>query len=252
MSGGLLDRLKGKLTGAEAVEDMCTYLQGLGVNAYVLPKDSSETIPRDKVFGLSTGNPPLGTIKIEGKHIDLIELYPKNTETNRSMGLSLNNIGVGVSASDDETVFKRYILRTNTHLGKELKAELKPIEKGFMKKEIVGYEWKGGKLAKALSADSTLLQMISNAYTKAMIIVDFNEKHQYAVISGTNIRKSKKEVSLNIGNFSLNVLGTAKTVSKIAKGQDVLDIWKNYFPTAEEFAVYDRIAFDIKTLTIPE
>ena len=252
MSGGFLDRLKGKLTGAEAVDDMCNYLRALGVNACVLPRDSSEVIPVDKMFGFTSGNQPLGTIKIEGMNIELVELYARTSGKSSSMGLSVGNIGIGVSSSDDETVFKRYILRTDTSLGKELKAELKPIVKGLVNKEVVGYECKGGKLAKALGADSTLLKMIYDAYAKAMISVDFNDKHKYVAISGTNVRKSKKALSFNIGGLSLNPVGTANTVSKIAKGQDVLDIWKNYFPTAEEFAVYDRIASDVKNLTKPK
>jgi len=249
LSGGFLDNLKGKLTGAEAVEDMCNYLKGIGVNARVLPKDSPEVIPLDKVLGFTSGNPPLGTIKIEGKNIELVEIYRRTSGKSSGMKLSVGGIGIGVSSSDDENVFERYIVRTDTGLGKELKAELKPIEKGLVNKEVVGYEWKGGKLAKALGDDSSLLKMISDAYAKAMIFVDFNDKHKYVSISGTNVRKLKKEVSFNIGGF--NPIGAAKTVSNIAKGQDVLNVWKNYFPTPEEFAVYDRIALDIKNLTKP-
>ena len=248
MSKGFFDSLKNKLTGAEAVDDMCNYLKSIGVNACVLPKDSLEAIPIDKVFGFTSGNPPLGTIKVEGMNIELVELYPKTSGKSSSMSLGVGNVGVSLSASDDEMIFKRYIIRTDTRLGKELKAELKPIEKGLVNKEVVGYEWKGGRLAKALEADSTLLQMISEAYAKAIIFVDFNDKHRYVAISGQNVRKSKKSISFNLGNLSVNPVGAAKVASSVAKGQDVF-VWKNYFPTAEEFAVYDRIALNVKNLT---
>lgn len=246
MPGGLFDTLKGKFTGTEAVDKLCTHLTGLGVNACVLPKNSSEIIPVESFLGATIGRPPFGTIKLEGKNIDLIEVCEKQ-EKKSSATLGVGGIGIGFDKSDNDNIRERYIIRTDVGLGKDLKAELKPKEKGFMNKEIVGYEWKGGKLAKTLGDDSALMQMIADSFTKALINVDFNQKHSYVSIIGDNVRKTNRQVSLKIGGF--DPLGAIKTTSKLAQGDDVLEMWKNVFPTSEEFAVYDRIAADIKSLT---
>ena len=243
---GIFDSIKGKVTGSEAVDAMCTYLKGIGVNSCALPKDSPEAIPVEKFLGATLGNPPIGTIKLEGKNIDLIELSRKQ-EKKSSTSFGVGGIGIGVESSDEDNVREKYIIRTDTGLGKDLKAELKPIEKGLMNKELVGYEWKGGKLAKALEADTELTKMIMDSFTKAQIVVDFNQKYSYVSMIGENVRKHKKEVFFNLGGF--DAIGAIKATSKVAHGEDPLEIWKNVFPTTEELVVYDRIAGDIKTLT---
>ena len=244
-ASGLFDAIKGKVTGRESVDDLCECLNQWGIKATVLDKNSPDVLPVNKVLGIAT-DPPIGTIKIEGKNIDLIELHHR--VVTKSSGVTIGGI-ITVKSNDAQStqdLLQKYIVRADTKLGKDLKVELKAKEKGFMSKEIVGYEWKGGKLAQTLNADNELAKMLMDTYEKAEIKVDVNEKFNYLMISGANKRKGRS-VGLNIGGINTSsILGTAK---KVSDGKDVLKVWNEAFPTLEELAVYDKIAFDIKNLT---
>jgi len=242
--GGLFNSVKGKISGSESVDELCQCLVQWGINASVLDKMSPEVLPINKVFGIAT-DPPIGTIKVEGKYFDLIELHHRVVA--KSSGMTIGGV-ITIKSNDNQgaqDLLQKYIIRVDTSLGKDLKVELKAKEKGFMSKEIVGYEWKGGKLAQALNGDAELEKMLLSVYDKADIKVDVNEKIGYLMISGENRRRGRS-VGLNIGGINTSaIMGVAKNV---AEGKDVLKMWKESFPTLEELQVYDRISYDIRNL----
>ncbi len=243
-ASGLFNSIKGKFTGSESVEELCECLNQWGIKATVLDKNSPELLPVNKVFGIAT-DPPIGTIKVEGKNFDLIELHHR--VVGKSSGMSIGGV-ITIKPNDNQSpqdLLQKYIVRADTSMGRDLKVELKATEKGFMSKEIVGYEWKGGKLAQALNSDAELERMLLNVYDKADIKVDVNEKFKYLMISGENRRRGRS-VGLNIGGINTSTLmGVAK---KVTEGKDLLKMWKESFPTFEELGVYDRIAFTIRSL----
>jgi hypothetical protein len=244
-ASGLFNSIKGKISGSESVDELCQCLVQWGINASVLDKNSPDVLPVNKVFGIAT-DPPIGTIKVEGKNFDLIELHHR--VVGKSSGMTIGGV-ITLKPNDNQgpqDLLQKYIVRADSSLGKDLKVELKAKEKGFMNKEIVGYEWKGGKLAQALNSDAELEKMLMSVYDKADIKVDVNEKFNYLMISGENRRRGRS-VGLNIGGINTSTLmGVAKNV---ADGKDVLKMWKESFPTLEELQVYDRIAYDIRNLS---
>ena len=243
-AGGLFNSIKGKISGSESVDELCQCLNQWGINASVLDKNSPEALPINKVFGIAT-DPPIGTIKVEGKNFDLIELHHRVVA--KSSGMTIGGV-ITIKSNDNQgpqDLLQKYIIRADTSLGKDLKVELKAKEKGIMNKEIVGYDWKGGKLAQILNSDAELEKMLLSVYDKADIKVDVNQKFNYLMISGENRRKGRS-VGLNIGGINTStIMGVAK---KVAEGKDVLKMWKESFPTLEELQVYDRIAHNIRNL----
>jgi hypothetical protein len=243
-AGGLFNSIKGKISGSESVDDLCQCLVQWGINASVLDKNSPDVLPLNKVFGIAT-DPPIGTIKVEGKNFDLIELHHRVVA--KSSGMTIGGV-ITLKSNDNQgtqDLLQKYIVRADTSLGKNLKVEMKAKEKGFMNKEIVGYEWKGGKLAQALNSDAELEKTLMNVYDKADIKVDVNEKYNYLMISGENKRRGRS-VGLNIGGINTStIMGVAK---QVADGKDVLKMWKESFPTLDELQVYDRIAYNIRNL----
>jgi hypothetical protein len=241
---GLFNSIKDKVTGSESVEDLCQCLVQWGINASVLDKNSPEVLPVNKVFGIAT-DPPIGTIKVEGKNFDLIELHHRVVA--KSSGMTIGGV-ITIKSNDNQApqdLLQKYIIRTDTSLGRDLKVELKAKEKGFMNKEIVGYEWKGGKLAQALNSDAELEKMLMSVYEKADIKVDVNEKFNYIMISGDNRRKGRS-VGLNIGGINTSTI--MDVTKKVTEGEDLLKMWKESFPTLQELQVYDRIAGDARTV----
>jgi len=256
-SGGFFDVLGGYASGGTILDEMCTRLKSCGIEARVLEKDSPEALPPNKVLGL-TVDPPMGTIKVEGKNFDLIELPFSGGGSSGGGSKKKSDISIQTSSGKGARGGRwRYIVRTDTTLKDELEANLKPIEKGMFSKQVVDYEWKGGglfgketKLSKALSADSDLKQMLMKSFSEAHITVD--DHQQYVSIMGVNVVGVERKTSVRIGGFDpFAAIEAAKTLGKGSKGldDDLRNKIRESLPIREELEVYDRVAYDIKTLT---
>jgi len=155
---------------SDLINELCDHLRQIGLNATVLESQSVGT----QTFG------GLGTVKIEGRNIEYVQVT-KHTQTHPgSKGRSTTsvhyNYHYGLMANVD------------TSLGDKLKAEAKPIRKSFFNRTIVDYKWEGGDLAQLLNADMDLKKIlieegIDNLWTNP------SENFQYVWISRRGERK---------------------------------------------------------------
>jgi hypothetical protein len=97
---------------------------------------------------------PLGYVKVECRSIDAVELN------------ITSELPFGYGKIDDwlfppgyrVTYFISFLVHGEIleNLERDLKAETKPMKTGLFGKRILGFEWKGGRLAEILGADSDL------------------------------------------------------------------------------------------------
>jgi len=115
---------------------------------------------------------------------------------------------------------------------KEMKAEVDPVEKGLLKKEVIDFKWKGGRLAQLLGSDSTLSNMIYEAGIPYLEVKP-NKKDSFVAISTARRKWSTTHVTIN----GIPVRRYDITVGRKA------------FPSREAFDIYDRIAMHIRNIT---
>ena len=124
----------------ELINELCEHLRQIGINATVVESGSPEDIGRLVTFSL-------GSVKVEGRNLDLIQVGKI------SVPASHPKLQPGVSGYTRERgqgsirYDYHYAVRAKVAgLESKLEAEFKPIEKrkGLFRKEVVGFQWKGG------------------------------------------------------------------------------------------------------------
>jgi hypothetical protein len=255
----LWDIMGGLASGKTLLDEMCSHLKSCGMDARLLEKDSPEALPPSKVLGMNV-NLPIGTIKVDGKNFELIELPPSggggaHRDSKKQSDLSITTSTDKIARGGGW----RYIVRTDTSLNDQLDANLKHVEKGLFSKEIVDYNWGGGglfakesKLSVVLSSDLELKKMLLNNFTEAHISV--NNHQGYVSIQGMNLVATRRRTSVKIKGFDpFAAIQAAKQLSQISKGDDgeIRSQIQESLPTKEELEVYDRVAYQVKALTKP-
>ena len=181
---------------AEFTNELCEHLRQIGVNATAVDPRTVEGVEESWPFGLA---------KVEDRNINFVMINP--------------------DLVDDRTrsYYCTYHTRANVEgLEKTLDVEGEPKKKGFLSKEVVGYQWKGGDLAQRLNADADLKNMLITA------------------------RAGKISVKPNVLGFT-SFHGTA--VIRQGSGSWSWSLRKKSFPTRETFDIYDRIASHIRSIT---
>jgi len=137
-----------KLAGLDA---LCEYYKELGMDASILPDDSSEAVEKGFIRQDSGGY-----IKVTGRNFELVTIRARGTGRSTSSPIS-----------SKQTIPLEYhhIVRTNIADEGSLKATLKKQKRGFLSKEITGVSWEGGRLATTLNSDSGLNASIMNFIT---------------------------------------------------------------------------------------
>ena len=218
---GFFDTLKGLFMDPSLVEDLCIHLKNLGINAKVLDPKSTEAVQHSPTLGIF-GNPPMGSIKIEGRNIDLVEIERAPAPSgNRSI----------ISVLYSYVYIVKGNIRDDAH-AQQLKADVKVIEKGLINKVITGFEWRGGEVAQRLSDDSELRDMI-RGIGMPNIQINPHTKDQYVAITVSSQQRGK------IKGF----LPSTESLSKMLHELGML-----CFPSREEFEVYDKIAKHVRTI----
>jgi hypothetical protein len=121
--GGVLGAVKESISGGDASEELATSLRSMGVEAKVVEADSQEAVDHDVFLGGAFGNVPLKVIKVEGRNIDLVELYR-------------------MSSKQSFYYLQNYIVKVNVrNLTQDLRAILMPVYQGVISSRVVGYKW---------------------------------------------------------------------------------------------------------------
>lgn len=121
--GGVLGAVKGSLSGGDASEELATSLRSMGIEAKVVEADGQDAVDHDVYVGGAFGNLPLKVIKVEGRNIDLVELYRAPSKHNFYY-------------------LQNYVIKANVRgLVRDLKATLMPVYQGVVSPRAVGYRW---------------------------------------------------------------------------------------------------------------
>jgi hypothetical protein len=206
----IFKKIRGEIEEVGLINELCEHLRQIGIEATVLDLKSPEAIhhtPTMHIIYSMKNLPPLGCVKVEGRNIDLVEVirFPGGT-------------------SEAGRIFYRYKYAVKAKVGNledELKAEVKPIKKGFPTSEIVDYNWEGGELAQLLNADSELKNMLLGLGAPHLTVIP-NKKDQY--------------------------VGITPIVSSTAIVIYDMTVGRKAFPTREAFEAYDRIAQHIRKI----
>jgi hypothetical protein len=193
------------------INELCEHLRQIGIEATVLDFKSPEAVhhtPTMHIIYSMKNIPPLGSVKVDGRNIDLVEV------SRFSVG---GSSGAGGGGTAGYIVYRyNYIVKTKVgDLEDELKVEVNPIKKGFLTSEIVDYNWEGGELAQLLNADSELKNMLLGLGAPHLMVIP-NKKDQYVAIM--------------------------PIVSSTAIGISDMTVGRKAFPTREAFEAYDIIA----------
>lgn len=89
----------------------------------------------------------IGCLKIEGRGFDFLDIYAMSTGSNK--GRATRTFSYGFVVNKDPANSR-----------KDLAVRLKVIKRGFINREIAGFEWKGGGLAEKLNSDALLMERL--------------------------------------------------------------------------------------------
>ncbi len=206
----------------ELINELCNHLKKNGITASVVEAGSLEDIRGFVTFAL-------GCVKVGNRNLDLIQVGKINiaaSEPNLQPGERgyTREKGQGSTRYDYHYV----VLTKDAILENDLNAEFKPIEKrkGFFGKEVVGFQWNGGYLAKILNEDSGLKNMLLKEGLHSLL-VKTEKEHQC-------VRITPPTGSRELYDFDF--------------GPHPLILGRKAFPTLETFEIYDKIAQHIHSI----
>lgn len=195
------------------INELCEHLRQIGIEATVLDFKSPELVhhtPTMHIYHTMENFPPLGSVKVEGRTIDLVEV------------IRLGSLSAGPTGGPIVYRYNYVVEARVGNLEDKVKAEVNPIKKGFPTSEIVDYNWEGGELAQLLNADSELKNMLLGLGAPHIMVFP-NKKDQYVGITPI-------------------VSSTAIAIPP------EMTAGRKAFPTREAFEAYDRIAEHIRKI----
>lgn len=221
---GVLDKIKNTLSETGLTEELCTHLNGIGVPAKTVDVKGSEAIHHSTTLGL--GSVPLGCVKVEGRNVECVEMY-RFMQSGQS-GASLKIGGIGLEKPGNVLYKYQYVMRANVgERENDLNAQIEYETKGLVKKELVNFYWKGGRLAQTLNADTELKDLLARSGVPPLV-VHANKKDGYVAISqGQAIGGWMREEK---GHYFQLTVG------------------KHDFPSQEAFAMYDKVLSHIRIM----
>lgn len=222
---GLFEKIKDAFKETDLVQDLVDHLLQIGVQARVIDTKSVEAVKHKPTLGIF-GNPPLGVVKIDGRNVDLVELYREVRGGGGGMGPG----GRGYHHAPSEVnYYYDYVVRGDVGDKEEdLKAEVHPIEKGLLRKELLDVEWKGRSLANSLNADQDLKKMLLESGAPRL-----------------EVKPDKKDGCVAIGLPHRGWHATV-TIGGIPIRHD-FNVGRKAFPSREAFEIYDRVAMHIRS-----
>lgn len=229
----------------ELLNELCERLRQIGVNGTVHVTGSVE-----ESMGVALTNYVLGHVKIEGRNIDLVQVERRSVG-----GPSLGDSGI------DYVVFMvfyyHYVVRANVEgLEDRLKAEVKPIKKGLLSREVVDFKWEGGELAQLLNTDFGLKNMMLKDGPTQLPNIEVKPHKKPLQVPG--IGKPPQAFLEAQASFNQCVRITKRpkipSNSEAHKMFEVpqIPVWERKvgveLPTRETFEIYNRIAQHIHSI----
>lgn len=155
-----------KKGGQKQVDELCQDLQGIGVKASVLQRDTSQGKLGQR---RSWGQKSAGTIKLTERNIDSINV-------------------IGVASQYGVHYFLDYLVRNYNSIGRQNKKKTKMTRKksSALRGTVIDIEWKGDdSLAQKLNFDYQLKYKLLQAAPKGSIEIFPEPKYEYARIRTT-------------------------------------------------------------------
>ncbi|QQG49452.1 MAG: hypothetical protein HY247_03900 [archaeon] len=207
----VFDRIKSAFWETGFIEELAQHFDQMGVKSSALPHGSPEAIHHTPTFGIF-GNPPIGSLKLYGRSADFVEVYRKPVRGSRGPGQILYSY--------------LYVVRINIGNQDDFNASTEPFKKGLLKRETIGFDWKGGRLASALNSDVEL--------KRSVIEIGFPD---------IRVRANKRDGYVGIG---APVRWDTLAVNGVPV-KHLLMVGKN-LPSRESFDVFDEIARQVRGL----
>jgi len=202
----------------EVLMELCRHLQGIGLTSKVAWDDPS---PEALHYHMSRGTygrveSPLGSVKVEGRSIDAVRLC---ITMESPWGQGKVDYWPSARTSYRITCFISYLVHGEIvkNLEGDLKAETRPIKVGLFKKRVTGFEWKGGRLAGILNADSDLRDQLVKMGLPQLVIIPHREGQHVEIRTST-------------------IVANEQTAREEA------------FPTTEAFDAYDKVALNVRSI----
>jgi hypothetical protein len=191
------------------------HLRQMGVDATLLSPTSPEAVGPKLTKGPLSSGRSLGCIKIRNRNLDVVQIEgPEDIDVGRL------------------TYLYHFIVHTSSDgLEQALKAEIKPVTKGFLNKKTIDIRWEGGELARRLNCDSQLKSMLLKIGLDQLPIIE--------------IGADKANNCVRITRTPIIKWGTGP---RKRGGPSVLLAVGRKFPTQEEFEAYDRIAHHTRSM----
>ena len=212
---GLFKKIKEGFFEPGLVEELADHLNNMGIRAVALPHGSAEAIHHTPTLGVF-GNPPLGSVKIEGRNVDFVEIY-RSFAGGRGRNAGPGGIAYGYS----------YVVKANLGSQHDFKTHVRLVKSGLIIKKVVGFTWEGETFANTLNSDDDLKTKILEIGTPVLFV-----------------NANKKSGSVSIASAKFGRVTTVIVYGVPAKYQ--LTVGRKAFPTPEAFEVYDRIAGHVK------
>jgi hypothetical protein len=220
---GVLDKIKDTLSETGLTEELCAHLNSIGLPAKTVDVKGSEAIHHSTTLGL--GSVPLGCVKVEGKCVECVEMY-RFMQGGQGGGLKVG--GIGLQKPGNILYKYQYVMRANVgEREDDINAQIVYETKGLVKKELVNFYWKGGRLAQTLNADAELKDLLARSGVPPLV-VHANKKDGYVAISEGQA----------IGGWMREEKG----------GYFQLTIGKHDFPSQQAFEMYNKVLSHVRVM----
>ena len=235
------DMMKGTFDDAGFMNSLSTHLRNIGITATLLEPESPDAIGPMWKFGPIGSGTVVGCIRMEGSDVDLLQVERMiRSEAQHDER----------TPTDYHHLFAyHYIVRTDFEGSeKTVKANIKPITKGFIRREVTDFRWEGGDLAQRLNADTDLRNRLLREGLNQLPRIDIQPDRTNHCIRITQLF----EISVGgSGRFSVGIGGFNMGMGGRPHDLDVATV-ETSFPSRETFDLYNVVARHVRSIVPSE
>lgn len=233
------DAMMGTFDDAGFMNSLSAHLQDIGITATLLEPERPEAIGPLWKFGPIGSGTVVGSLRIEDSNMDLLQVERM----------------IRSEAQHDETpdyhhLFAyHYVVRADVEgLEETLKATIKPITKGLLRREVIDFRWEGKGLAQRLNADTDIWDRLLRGGVRQLLRIEIQPDRTNHCIRITQLF----EISAGRGSrFSVGVGGFSVGMGGRPLDLDVATV-ATTFPSRETFELHNRISHHVRSLMMVE